>query len=150
MAGKLGSGFTDAQLEEWQAFFNSEGANLKFSGDQPPAEWGIDLPSLAPQYRPDIWLRPQAVWEVRQKFLHRQGENRSCFNLETEPLSHTLCMRWSQVRAASLSLSPVFQPGSGAIPTLDANDNRGLSLRFPRFIRERHDKAPTEATSSEQ
>ena len=78
-------------------------------------EW-IDastLETLPPNYRPDAWLPPQVVWEVR---------------------------------GAMLSASPVFR---AAADLVDEN-GKGLALRFPRFLRARDDKAPTDATTSAQ
>lgn len=49
-----------------------------------------------------------------------------------------------EVLTADLSLSPVYTVGKGAV------DHRGISLRFPRFIRLRDDKGAEDSTSPEQ
>ncbi|OAA65734.1 DNA ligase (Polydeoxyribonucleotide synthase [ATP]) [Niveomyces insectorum RCEF 264] len=55
-----------------------------------------------------------------------------------------------EVRTADLTLSPRYKAAAhegGLDPTGEA---RGISLRFPRFIRVRDDKTPDEATTSRQ
>lgn len=50
-----------------------------------------------------------------------------------------------EVLTADLSLSPVYKAGSASMES-----SKGISLRFPRFLRVRDDKGPEDATNSDQ
>ncbi|KIH94743.1 DNA ligase 1 [Sporothrix brasiliensis 5110] len=54
-----------------------------------------------------------------------------------------------EVKTADLTLSPRYKAGSHE-GVDSSGERRGISLRFPRFIRIRDDKKPSEATSSRQ
>ncbi|KAI2472077.1 ATP-dependent DNA ligase [Annulohypoxylon bovei var. microspora] len=53
-----------------------------------------------------------------------------------------------EVRTADLTLSPRYK--AGIKENVDPSGEKGISLRFPRFIKLRDDKKPVEATSSRQ
>ncbi|XP_037675417.1 DNA ligase 1 isoform X1 [Choloepus didactylus] len=98
---KLGTGFSDEELEEYSQSLQA-----------------LVLPSPRSYVRaggavtPDYWLEPSTVWEV------------GC---------------------ADLTLSPIYPAARGLVES-----EKGISLRFPRFIGVREDKKPEQATTSAQ
>ena len=74
--------------------------------------------SAVPKDQPDVWFEPRFVWEVK---------------------------------AADLTLSPRYKAGAASLGEGTGGGGpggRGISLRFPRFVKVRDDKRPEQATGS--
>lgn len=82
-------------------------------------------------YRPDFWFAPNEV---------------SHFRIARSTLQLTHCPEqvW-EIRCADISLSPVYPAAASHL-----GGERGLSIRFPRFMKIRTDKTWEEATTSMQ
>ncbi|OKL61183.1 DNA ligase 1 [Talaromyces atroroseus] len=54
-----------------------------------------------------------------------------------------------EVKAADLTLSPRYKAAAAeVVGTIGSGDGKGISLRFPRYIKPRDDKKPEEATTT--
>ncbi|CDK25506.1 unnamed protein product [Kuraishia capsulata CBS 1993] len=82
-------------------------------------------------------LKPTELSKPKGSFVYEKNNSNALPDVWFEP---TLVF---EVLTADLSLSPIYKAGA-------ANYGKGISLRFPRFIRIRDDKGPEDATSSDQ
>ncbi|RLN25924.1 hypothetical protein BBJ28_00018988, partial [Nothophytophthora sp. Chile5] len=114
--GKVGTGFSDAQLSEVTTRLRSQ--TLPETDAVPESYRSHPIRSR----HPDVWLPPVEVWEIKATQL-------------TESPSYT----------CSAAVSDADTPARAATSV-----QKGLALRFPRFVRCRPDKKPMQATESDQ
>jgi len=86
-------------------------------------------------------LEPFEIEKPKPYYLHAQG------NMQQPDVWFEPKIVW-EVKTADLSLSPTYMAAKGLADT--DGKGRGVSLRFPRFVRERDDKKPEDATSAQQ
>lgn len=93
-------------------------------------------------------------WWKKKRFAEGSA---TCYDAYTETCRHSYdtggllpdvwfepCEVW-EIRGADITLSPVYTAAKGLISM-----ERGLSLRFPRFLKRRMDKSPSEASRPRQ
>ena len=81
--------------------------------------------------------------ELKEHTLPKKPSNYRIGEIETDVIFEPI-MVW-EVKTADLTLSPVYTAGSDI-----QSEHKGISLRFPRFIRTRPDKKPEEVITSEE
>ena len=82
-------------------------------------------------------LQPHIISSKKSYYAHPAGGEQPSVWFEPRFVWEVLC--------ADLSVSPRYQAAIGEV-----SEGKGISLRFPRFIRVREDKNPEDATTSEQ
>ncbi|KAH3662369.1 hypothetical protein OGAPHI_005621 [Ogataea philodendri] len=85
-------------------------------------------------------LKPTEVAEPKGSIIYDKTSSRGAPEIWFEP---TMLF---EVKVADFTESPVYKAGASLL----GDGSKGVSLRFPRFIRIRDDKALEDATSSEQ
>lgn len=119
---KVGTGFKDEDLTRLTAMLREQ--HLLPNQQKVPCNYNV-----SDSLTPDHWFDAKCVWELQaadlsRSSVHSGGVGR--LDESNRPISQ-------QKRLRS-----------------EVTDQRGIGLRFPRFLRERSDKKATDATSAEQ
>lgn len=123
--GKVGTGFSDAQLAEISERLKQQNP-LQSDGSVPG-----NISSAAIRSRhPDVWLSPSEVWEIKATQL-TASPSYMCASQQPGPETAESDTANSRSRSNGVR-------------------SKGLALRFPRFVRFRVDKNPEQATDSAQ
>lgn len=89
----------------------------------------------ASNLRPDVWLEPTQVWEVKTADLTISPNHKAAIGV--------VCLWFSSLHFCH------FVCNSSPLEKQKCS-NKGIALRFPRFIRIRSDKLPEDATTASQ
>ena len=118
---KVMSGMTDEFYMKQLEIYSEASGNL--------------LPKADSRYRihplmmPDVFFKPVAVWEIRGS------------DITISPVHQAAAGRVFK------ELTKIKKLGKSASTNIES---KGLSLRFPRFIRLREDKSPDQATTADE
>lgn len=127
--GKVGTGFSDAQLQEIAERLKHQ--TVAHADNVVPS----NVSSIATRSRqPDVWLHPTEVWEIKATQL-------------TSSTAYT-CASQSNPQPEELPASADTDATNATNASRDRS--KGVALRFPRFLRLRSDRRPTQATDSAQ
>ncbi len=130
---QIGTGFSDADLIAHSEFFKKH--------EKTCAPSYYVLPSNNKDV-PDVYFEPVQVWEVKAADLSISPSYPAAIGI--------VCLL-SSLLPSSLILTRFLTPQYRRLHlTHKVDPEKGISLRFPRFMRIRDDKTPESATDSEQ
>mmetsp|Transcript_41748 Transcript_41748/g.163813 ORF Transcript_41748/g.163813 Transcript_41748/m.163813 type:complete len:762 (-) Transcript_41748:733-3018(-) len=130
---KIGTGFSEEQLTEFSEFYNEKDRIIG-------GRKSYYVFSGSTSLEPDVWFEESQVWEIR------------CADLTISP-AHTAAivrhsidfLRTYRMSLEAHKLSPHVVRYQGSV-----DPEKGIGLRFPRFLRIRPDREPQNASTSEQ
>lgn len=142
---KIMTGFTDAMYRQLTE------ECMQLAVPSPPRYYRV-----SDSLRPTIWFKPQKVWEIRGADL-----TISPVHAAARGIVHENRVRWKEqykkmsadvfrLDCTVANLSSDAHPPSAYCTLLILSLFQGISLRFPRFIREREDKSIEQCTTSEE
>jgi DNA ligase-1 len=142
---KIMTGFTDAVYKQ----FTEE--CLELAVPTPPRYYRV-----SESLRPTIWFKPKKVWEIRGADLTISPVHAAARGLVHESrvrVKHNDQCRRVRIVLSLLSLRAHYSALTLSLPAFCPPFHRfcqGISLRFPRFIREREDKSIEQCTTSDE
>eukprot|EP01042_Synura_sphagnicola_P000459 gene459-486_t len=139
---KVGTGFKDDDLLR----LYEQMKQRVLPSRRKPVNYLVD-----PVLEPDDWFDLSVVWELAAADLSKSSVHKArTLRKALSSCTNVYYLKRSLVSRLDFHAAPVGDTIAGGVGRLDGSSERGIGLRFPRFLRERPDKKPENATSAEQ